>query len=175
MTPIGRMYQTEAQARDAVNKLVEGGFAEETIVLLSPDAAGVGDSALEMARSVLPAEVPGHHAIVYARGLERGQSLVLVDAPFGWGEIARNILVDCGPVSAGPPRLPARRPAPFSDLIGFPTLSTRGRSYFSRVLPELTGPGYSFSSKVGLPLLSRNPAPLSSLLRLKTVSSKKRR
>lgn len=162
MIPIGRMYATEERARDAARRLREDGFPENLIAVVAPGAGA----------SALPRSVPRNQAIAYARGLEAGHWVVVVDPPFNWGQEATWNLVAAGPVDpVGVPRVRSRNPAPFSDFIGFPTLSNRGRSYLSGVFPELANPRFSFSSMLGMKMLSRNPTPLSSMVGLKSVSS----
>ena len=164
MTSIGRTYATEERARDAARRLLEDGFAGDSIAVVTP-ADGP---------RALPRSVPRYQAIAYGRDLQAGHCIVLVEAPFNWGQVATGHLLAAGPVSpVGVPRVSPRNPAPFSAFIGFPTLSTRGRSYLSRVFPELASSSYTFSSMLGMRLLSRNAAPLSSMVGLKTVSSSK--
>lgn len=61
-----------------------------------------------------------------------------------------------------------RHPAPFSAVLGLPTLS-RGRTFLSRLFGELANPHFA---AFGRSALSRQAAPLSSLLGLKTVSGR---
>jgi hypothetical protein len=164
MSPIGRMYETEDQARVAMQRLQEEGFGEEIMFLVPPGTTA----------EAMPAGVPRDQAIAYARRLEHGHTLLLVRAAFGWGETVSRIMDDCGPVSTrSVPVLRPRNPAPFSNLIGMPTLSTRGRSYFSGMLPELTRPGFSFSSKFGMKLLSQKKGPRDKSFGMKLLSEKK--
>jgi len=164
MSFIGRIYETEAQARAAMEKLKEDGFAEETMFLVPPGTTA----------DAMPAGVPRDHAFTYARGIAHGHTLLLVQAEFGWGETVSQILDACGPVSTRSlPLLRPRNPAPFSNLFGMPTLSTRGRSYFSRALPELTNPGFHASSKFGLKLLSQKKGPWEKSFGLPLLSQKK--
>jgi len=164
MTSIGRMYETEERARDAARRLKEDGFLEETIAVVAPGSRA----------GAIPRSVPRNQAIAYSRALAGGHWLVVVEAPFNWGQVATGHLLAAGPVNPrGVPILRPRNPAPFSNIIGFPPLSTRGRSYFSAIFPELANPRFSFSALLGMKLLSRNPTPLSSMIGLKTVSPSK--
>jgi hypothetical protein len=150
MIPVGRLFETEDQARNAMAKLKAEGFGE-SIVTLVP----AGTSA-----DAMPGDVPRDQAISYARSLAKGHTLVLVRAGFGWGGTATQILDECGPISrTSLPSVPPRNPSPFSDWIGFPVLSERGRGYFSRVFPELTRPNFSLSAKLGIKLLSERKGP----------------
>lgn len=165
MSPIGRMYETEAQARIAMQRLQEEGFAEETMFLVYPGTPA----------EAIPAGVTRDHALSYARMLATGSGvLLLVRAGFGWGETVSKIMDACGPVSTRAlPVLKPRNPAPFSRLIGMPTLSTRGRSYFSRMFPELTSPGFHLSSKFGMKLLSEKKGPWEKSFGMKLLKEKK--
>jgi hypothetical protein len=145
MTPIGRMYATEERARDAARRLQEDGFAESSIAVVAP---GSGPRAI-------PRSVPKNQAIAYARALEEGLWVVVVEAPFNWGQVATGHLLASGPITPiGVPMVNPRNPSPFSDWIGFPTLSTRGRSYLSRIFPELSNPRFAFSSMLGMKTVS---------------------
>lgn len=164
MTSIGRMYETEEKAQDAARRLKEDGFLANTIAVVAPGSRA----------GAIPRSVPRNQAIAYSRALAAGHWLVVVEAPFNWGQVATGHLLDAGPVHPrGVPMLRPRNPTPFSNFIGFPPLSSRGRSYFSGIFPELSNPRFSFSSMLGMKLLSRNAAPLSSMVGLKTVSSSK--
>jgi hypothetical protein len=63
----------------------------------------------------------------------------------------------------------SNRPAPFSSVVGLPTLS-RGRSFLSPMFGELGSPHFAL---FGRSALSAKPAPLSALFGLKTLSSGK--
>lgn len=164
MSFIGRMYETEAQARVAMEKLKEDGFAESAMFLVPPGTTA----------EAMPAGVSRDHAFTYARGIKHGNTLLLVQTGFGWGETVSRIMDACGPVSTRSlPLLRPRNPTPFSNLIGMPTLSTRGRSYFSKMLPELTSPGFHFSSTFGMKLLSQKKGPWEKSFGLPLLSRKK--
>lgn len=145
MIPIGRMYASEERAKDAARRLQEDGFAQSTIAVVAP---GSGPRAI-------PRSVPKNQAIAYNRGMEAGHWLVVVEAPFNWGQVATGHLLEAGPVTpVGVPMVSPRNPSPFSDWIGLPTLSTRGRSYLSRIFPELSNPRFALSSMLGMKMLS---------------------
>lgn len=175
------MYETERQATLAYNKLRAWGFTDEVTNLVTSGAGSLPDilSAI-MAGYVLKA-----HAAIYARGIQRGLALVSVQAPFGTGRIATEILDRFDPVDSGVQEAINRGliwddDAPISSALHLPTIS-HGAAPFSNFwglevaahrrtlsdvlgLPELVDADSSLSR--GMARLSDNPAPLSSLLRI---------
>ena len=225
-TLIARLYETEQQAREAVKKLHEAGFTDDTVFLVPPlsaqavmpeapaaaKAAATVEKETEAERAVSPVGptpeestgalsaavmsgyLLGDRAKLYAGALGRGRSLVVTRAPFGFAQQATDLMDSCGPVetdlgrpaSQEPPRIwdPAEplssafmlpvlrrnRPAPFSDFLGLPAVSPGGTpSALSAAFGDLVSPDFAV---FGRSRLIRNPAPLSSLLGLKTVSEK---
>lgn len=188
--PIVRMYEAEQQARDAVQKLKDEGFPEDQIFLVTPQSGGTAEA---IAAAIMAGFVLRSHAKVYAEGIQRGRSLVVVRASFGHSQDAIDILNSFGPVDTGLrlpkepsiawdeaapissafriPVLIRNSPAPISRMFGMPPLSRGRTGWLSALFGELTSPNYALSSVFGMPLLSRNPAPLSSLFGLKTVTS----
>jgi hypothetical protein len=167
MLPVGRIYDTEQQARAAAQKLQDEGIAPERVALFvsAPDANA---DAVEQAVPNLP---PGH-AIVYGRALQNGQSVVVVQTYFGRGESWSSILNSFNPVDTQDlPLVRTRSASPFSDLFGMPTLARSRDTLMTRIFPALSSPDFAFSSKFGMKLLSSNPAPLSSMLKLGLLSS----
>jgi hypothetical protein len=176
-TLIVRLYDTAEQARAAVAKLREAGFRDDAILELAPG------SAQSVASAIVAGRMMGHRAEFYAERVKQGRSLVAVEAPFGQGQAATNILDGFSPVdqdlqlphdpvqhewgkaaplsaTLGWPVLLRKSPAPLSDSLGLPT---RSRSEFYTTT-SLASSDATFSSIFGLRLLSRNPAPLSSML-----------
>ncbi|MCU0975098.1 MAG: general stress protein [Steroidobacteraceae bacterium] len=188
--PIVRMYEAEQQARDAVQKLKDEGFPEDQIFLVTPRS---GNTAEAIAAAIMAGFVLRSHARIYAEGIQRGRSLVVVRASFGHSQDAIDILNGFGPVDTGLrlpkepsiawdeaaplssafrlPVLIRNSPAPMSRTFGMPPLSKGRTGWLTALFGELTKPDYAFSSVFGMSLLSRNPAPLSSLFGLKTVTS----
>ncbi len=199
MSMIVRVYSNEDIARQAARALSETGFPDDTIALISsppgidPDAARVVRNAIDEGR------LPGSYVRVATRAISAGQSIVTIEAPFGRGQIATDVLARFDPVATEElPRYAPDNPAPLSDFLGIPTL-TEGRpdasdmSYWSNYhlfgepritsnpaplssrfgMKLLTESKRDWRSSLGLPLLSKNPAPLSSLLRMKTLSKEK--
>lgn len=184
-----RMYGSEKNARDAATRLKEAGFAEESIVLVTPASGKTGD---DVANAVKAGNLLGHAASFYAERVRDGRSLVVVRAPFGRGQAAKEILDACSPVDTdlAPPAAPEAEwgrgapfsraagmrvllrdsPAPMSQALGIPTLS-RGLSFLYSFFGELTKHDYSLSGGLGMRLLSDNPAPLSSMFGMSTIST----
>jgi hypothetical protein len=182
-TPIVRMYETEKQARDAVRKLRGEGFRRNTILLVTPSPKGEAESIESFSSSDMASELPPGHAEVHAGGVRQGRSLVAIRAPFGQGGLAKEILCSCNPAESGPgvperpsiawevgaplssgfrlPILWADQPEPFSRLIGRPTL-TQGRTFEARY-PALKESSWTFSARLGLPVLSRSQRGRASL------------
>jgi hypothetical protein len=116
-------------------------------------------------------------ARVYAEQVQQGHSLVAVRAGFGYGQLATQILGREGPLDTGlearPPsdiawdegaplscglKLPVLlrdKPSPISNLIGLSPLGS-GLTFGGPKYKELSDANYTFSSKLGLPLISRN-------------------
>ena len=183
-----RMYATEQQARDAVGKLREDGFPEDTILLVTPSQGGAAVTVDNLKAAITAGFMVGKDASVYAEAVGRGRSLVVVRPAFGFGQAALNILDACGPVDThlvqkpeppvtaekGTPLssffqwrvLRPNEPAPFSDFLGLPLLSSR-QTCQSDTIGKLSGP--MIDNSVGLRLLSHKATPLSSLFGLQTL------
>lgn len=221
-SPIVRVYDTAEQAQQASAKLEEKGLPEKLMLLITPES---GPDAL--ANGVRSGMIPSARGEAYSAQLAEGRSLVAVNAPFGLGREVLIVLERYHPVStgletalgAGPtvgwdtaaplssaivaPTLWRGHPTPLSSIIGFSPLSRQ--LTFDSMLSSLTGPDWTFSSKIGMgllskrqtyegrlggverssgktgdmlrsrfgfPLLSRNPAPLSSALGLEVKKDK---
>lgn len=185
--PIVRMFASEETARAAAAALVSAGLPPSKVLVVTPgsgDADGGSDS---IAAAIMAGHVLRSHARVYADGIRSGRSLVIARAPFGFGQVAINLLEDHDPVDSGLvlPREPGpnwdeaaplssvlqfapllrKRASPLSDILGLPTLAPAKRS--SSPGPTLSAAGRHISSGLGLPLLSRAAAPLSSMLGLR--------
>jgi hypothetical protein len=191
--PVVRLFATGQQARDAAQRLSAEGFANESIVVASTDDASAARGAGVLAN--LASRGLRYQASIYGEGLAAGQSLVAIDAPYGCGEIAANVLDACGPVDFGDrlsrpdhcyggeaaplsalfgmPTLMRGHPAPLSDFIGLPMLSRR-RSVFASACRELARSPIVFKSFLGMSLLSRNATPLSSMIGMKPLTRARR-
>jgi hypothetical protein len=187
--PIVRVYESEQQARDAANRLKEEGFPPNEVYLVTPLSGEEVEPATTVSSALLAGRVLGKQAQRYARFVEGGRSLVAVCPPFGYAQLAMNILADHGPIETEPrPPQPSsmawdeaapfssafqlrtiqrNQPAPFSSLLGLGTLSRGGRSFFATLFGELTDPHFALFGRI---TLSPEPAPLSSLFGLKILS-----
>jgi hypothetical protein len=175
-TSIVRMYGSEKQARDAVRKLKAEGFRREGILLVTPSPKGDAESVQAIAGSPVLALLPRGHAEIHAEGVRQGRSMVAIRAPFGQGQLAKEILQSCDPTAQGPgvPEVPSvawevaaplssglriptlwrNRPEPLSQLLGRATLR-QGRTFEDKY-PSLKDSRWTFSSRLGMPLLSGN-------------------
>lgn len=182
LSPVIRVYGTEQQANDAIARLKEYGFPEAVILAVRPVAEGPGDADEALRGAVEAGFVPQELAQRYTALLRQGQCLVAVCPPFGRGQVAIDILDDFKPMATGlehhrgpalwdvaaplssglrAPVLWHGQPAPFSRITGGQIL-LRGRTFGDK-RPELTRSDWSFSSAMGMRLLSRRQAPWSSL------------
>lgn len=190
---IVRMYGSHDNAMSAVNELKRNRFEDNEIHVVSAEGAhgGEGDGIVE---AIMKAYVLKSQAKVYAEGVRRGGTLVVVHAPFGSALEATEILDSHSPIDSGVPdtdhdRLTWDEAAPLSSTFQWPLLSSdstpfssfwnlpslsRGRVFPALNLPETTSPDASLSGAIGMPLLSRS-APLSFGLPLLTKSSAPRR
>ena len=177
---IVRLFESAARADEGIKRLKTWGFEDAVI-----SKVGSAGSEEATAAAIAAASVLKSHARVYAQGVARGGTLVVVRAPFGTSVIAGQLLDAAGTIDAGTvpgePRGPSwEDAAPLSSAFRWPVISKRGDNFLSPVL--LTKGGQTTCSSLGLPelssgepttggdsLISRNPTPLSSLLKLPLV------
>ncbi len=187
--PIVRMFASEETARAAAAALVSAGLPPSKVFVVTPGSGGADGGTDSIAAAIMAGHVLRSHARVYADGIQNGRSLVIARTPFGFGQVAINLLEDHGPVDSGldlprepgpdwdeaaplssalqfPPLL-KKRPTPLSDVLGLPTLLPAPGKRSSSLIPTLSAAGRHMSSALGLPLLSRAAAPLSSMLGLR--------
>ena len=174
-----RMYETEQQALDTIARLEGDGFPAETIRLMRPILIGKGGD-LEQAIAAARQEgfIHGEDGAAYRQFLASGRYVVLVQAAFGFGQAAVQILQAGGPVDTHllpSPSLPAPqvdKAAPFSSSLQWTVLKQDSPAPFSALLGiEPLAKDPLSDRSFGFPLLSRRSTPLSSLLGLKTLSS----
>lgn len=179
MTLIARYYENESQAREAHRDLLDMGLARDELSLIEP---AFESEELE-SRAVRASVFLGDDDTDHAAQLRRGRYLVAVKAPFGRALQATHILDFHEPVAAAGPAggthhphvFLSEMPAPLSKLLGLPVLSNTkpSRSGFlglrtlagnrSYLTGKLGSRDSSRGSSFGIPLLSANPAPLSSM------------
>jgi hypothetical protein len=178
---IVRLFDSAARAQEGIQRLKTWGFDDEVVSVVAP----TGGSEEAITKAIAGAHVLTSHARVYAKGVARGGTLVVVRAPFGMSVIAGQLLDSAGTIDAG--QVPGEPrgatwddAAPLSSAFRLPLLSRRGSYYMSPVLatsgsttcsafgiPELQESGKPTTGDEGL--ISRNPTPLSSLLKLPTL------
>jgi len=157
--------------------------------LVSGDSANA--SIDEIVAAIIKGNVLKSHARVYAAGISKGGSLVTVHASFGGAAKAERILAKFSPVESGISEPESQlmlwdEATPMSCILQMPVLM-EDPVPFSNFwnLSPLTGGSFSLSSLLGIPmltkaamrsssfgvpLLSSNATPLSSLLRIPTIS-----
>lgn len=183
---IVRIFPTEERATNAARALHEAGYDEIALIANVPS----GEVQAAVRDAVSSNRLPGSHIGICERSLGRGMAIVSVNAPFGTGEKATQLLESHGPIET--PQLTSyRNPSPFSDALGIPVLANfspmtdlsiikytfgepklRSRpSPLSSLFGLKTLSAFKKRSSMGLPLLSRNAAPLSSMFRMGTLRS----
>lgn len=167
MTPNVRIFPDDQSARNADEALAEHGLARRT--LITPSAvAGREDEAVETA--IADGLMPDRYRKLCARSLREGRSLIAVATPFGAGETATLVMEEHG----GTVYLDLMRryrsdeAAPLSAALGLPTVVGYTPS------TSLVSNDWSLSSLFGMRLLSKNPAPLSSLIGWRPLSKPKK-
>jgi hypothetical protein len=181
-----RIYESEAQASKAATALRDKGFAnvfQFTAMRATPaapaKAAAKGAAAAKkpvaakstatstasLVADMTAAHVLRNHAESYAAELQKGGSLVKVDAPFGLGLAANKILDSYGPRSKGFDMTARGREfvwddaAPLSSMLQLPTLTDTTHPVETLTgVPSLTKGAAFLSSLFGIPLLSRGSA-----------------
>ena len=189
--PIVRLYDSAEKAQEAIRQLQAKGFGPRNVDLVSPPESGATADEAALAETIAEAHIVRARAPRYARLVLAGHWMVIARAPIGTGVMVTDLLDDCGPVETGleetedrarawdeaAPISSAlqigtiiRNPTPFSSFWALPVLPKRARRACQVIgVAELTDAGWSFSGKLGMPLLSRNPAPLSSALKLPLI------
>lgn len=195
-----RIYETDKQARKAVAKLKEGGFAEDLIHLVTPSPEGA-ESAETLSNLLKVGKLLRGDSKLYAESLQQGRSLVIVEPPFGHAQSAMEILDSLKPIlpvverkTASPSASASASPAawddaaPLSSALGWTAVLSRGYrptpfSDFMGFKPLSQGLTWGapyfkllkrhdsgLSALFGLKLLKDDPTPLSSFLGIKTLA-----
>ena len=183
-TLVVQIFEGDAPARDAAAKLLAAGFAEESIVVVSPSS---GET---VAGALLAGQRMGHLAAFYAERVRHGRALVAVTPHFGSAAEAIRIMVEAGAVDLDlarpedPNKVEWGPGAPFSEALGWRVLSPGNPTPLSDALnlrtktaqrhflvSELGDPHWTLSSKIGMALLSDVAAPLSTRLGMRLLSA----
>jgi hypothetical protein len=169
--PIVRLYDTAQKSADAIAKLRKEGLPADLITLVAP----AGQSKDAIVAAIAAGYVLKSEAVAYAESVAKGESVVIVRAPFGKAGIVTKLLDKFGP-SASPVKtapdyaLLWDESAPISSALRIPTLSSGLFSTFW-TLPVLTRrdirlPFPAISESTPKAKLSSNATPLSSLFKL---------
>ena len=167
MSTVVRMYDSEENARAALQALAEYEFGSTEVFHFQPDA---GDPTEVVARAIDSELIPTRYGKACRNALSAGHHILAVLAQFGAGQLAEELMDGFSPVNtdqlveyAGSAQGPV-----LSDLIGWPTLSRRKHVMTSRV-----SRGWTLSGTIGLKPLSKSATPLSSLVGLKPLTAPK--
>ncbi len=167
MTPTVRMFASEEAAQRAASNLKANGFSD-VLTLLPPAVGAPADAAVQ--GGVDQGQIPRNAIAVCVDALQRGRSLVAVAAPFGQALDAIGIMADAGAIETDAiPEPVYRNPSPLSDLLMWPTLAK------FEPMSDLLSSSWTFSSRFGMPLLSKNQRGANSSFGIKTLSAPKRK
>jgi len=200
---ISRMYGNLAQASRAADELRAKGY--KNVFMVAGSSPSGGDAAAEAAagdydrivKSITDGFVWKPHAMVYAKGVSKGGSLVTVHAPFGTARNAQTILDRHSPIESGlvepvEPTCAWDEAVPVSSALQMPVLLKTQRPMevicnvpsvvkasngLSKWLgfPLLAKEIAPFSKMIGMPLLSKSATPLSSRFGLPLLSKSRAR
>lgn len=163
MTDNARIYSSQQDASEAVDRLVGDGFDRADIILLSP----TGDHEAHVDAAIHSEHMPAAYKEVITGSLAAGHHVVAISPPFGSSLRANAIMDTCNPIDTDQlPVYTRSNPSPFSDFLGIPTLS------HARPGASLAN-DWSLSEKLGIPLLSHKAMPLSSLFGMKAITASK--
>lgn len=166
MTAYLRIFASEDGARRADAALAADGYPDR-VLLLPSTTHGQERSAVDSA--IRAGNLPERCVLLCVRSLKEGRSIVGVEAPWGSGVDAIDIMeredtvytdVIKGYISSDP--------SPLSDMLKISTLASFVPS------AGLLDSNWSFSSKFGMGLLSQKAAPLSSMFGMATLTKPKR-
>lgn len=175
--PIVRLYRSAQDAHAAAAKLKAWGISDDLISVHTAAADHAGQSHEALTAAIASRYVLKAKASQFAKAMQRGLSVVVVNAPFGLGATVSYVLDSVGPVDGGIPAehdgLYWDEAAPFSSAFRLPVLTKH--PFFFGGIPMVTRQGrpmfvgaLSSAPTTGgmMPLLSANAAPFSSLLKL---------
>lgn len=199
MQLVARIFKSADQARDAATALEAAGYSADVIHVMTasspppPAPAAEGEEApapkksagkAATAQDVMAAvsaigELESTRAMLLAKALKDGKSVVIVGDLVGYLAAAEEIMSKCGAEPAEALRMPKPdNPSPFSDFIGMPCLEDR-LSFFSgdNPLKDSNWLMFPVELKTGFTMfngdLLNDPAPLSSKIGFKPLSEEK--
>jgi hypothetical protein len=179
MTQIVRMFADRDGAMEAVRALVRVGFSRYDMHIVSPPEPEQGEPEFErlhgIAAMIYRGAIPREKAEIYALGVNKGGTLLIVEPLFGTALTALKTLapfptIDTGYVEPVKPKFMLDRAAPFSSLLRIPVLSSDPTPFSTLMnLPIGTKTATPFSSWLKWPSLSSTAAPFSKYFGMKTL------
>jgi hypothetical protein len=180
MTQIVRMFGDRDAAMEAVRALVRVGYSRYDMHVVSPPDLEQGEPESErlagIAAMIYRGEIAREKAEIYALGVNKGGTLLVVSPMFGAARTALMTLsafptIDTGYVEPVKPKFVLDRAAPFSSLLRIPVLASDPTPFSTIMnLPIGTKTAWPFSSWLNWPLLSGSATPFSNLFGMKTLS-----
>ena len=190
---ISRLYAYARDAEAAVKDLRAHRLRDNEIFVVRPPPKGERPSLENLVAAIAQCAIVNSEAMIYARRVARGGTLVAVHAPFDKRERVSALLDIRDPIlrSVGPKRYPPLKwdeAAPFSSFMQWPTLFdeptpfakfwdvptlAEGRLFASRRRPRRSRrkSAAHVSDRLGLTLLSTSRTPLSDRLGLSLLSA----
>ncbi|MEM6937272.1 MAG: hypothetical protein AAF552_12500 [Pseudomonadota bacterium] len=166
MLTIVRFFESDEAAQSAITSLTELAFLAEDITMLSP---GAGEISALLGKAIKAGALPATYRAACADALAHGHSVVVMEPPFGRGDLANRVMANAGGVETEMHReYTSYDPSPLSDFLGIPALARSKRSFNVRELSN-----FSLSGSVGFGLSSNNATPLSSMMGLKPLTTPK--
>jgi hypothetical protein len=190
-----RIYDSEAQANKVVDHLRGEGY-ENVFQFSGPTGKGSTTAAARsnLVANMMKAHIWQSHAEVYADGLTKGKTLVVVYALFGTAQNAIDIMDSYAPSDSGivvantVDEYKWDDAAPLSSVLHLPVLTktklpaetlsgisslTKGTAFLSNLLgiPLLKAGSAKKTTSMGMPLLWNSAAPLSSSIGMRTLSN----
>ena len=196
MSVTARLFDSREQARSAYDALIAAKMPRRfTAIVESPGEDEIGTVAL-IGASMKAGRLLGEHASFYVSQMQPGQTLVVADTPLGMTVKAIGILEAHGAldITHEMPQVKeayvpfSQQAAPLSSMLGLNVLSrttatqssfwgipelAHRLSFLGRWFPPLTRSNFAmFPGFFGGGMLSRNPAPLSSMFGLPVLDGK---
>lgn len=190
MTHIVRLFGSQENTDAAIAALKSRGFVDEHIKVLTASETVEGTQ-----DAIMRAGVAKPHAVILAKRVQGGETLLKVNPPFGFARVAMALTEDHGPLPVSLPPIEERTgidgrdaaplsetfgwrvlssdPAPLSHWLNWQTVKPENKNSATlRSIRRQSQNPAPLSRALGLPLLSRNPAPLSRLLAWSLLSRK---